>query len=172
MVWFQVDIPLVAGCLLMAALMDLRLFKLCLLVASILLMLLSAGVIVFGTKLEMIPANAVAVLSILVWLGCAVSTISRWFGSKRSFEPFGRKAHPTVMYERALPGGAWMFEAATGRLVGQMGSELQCDRVISPRSDWTLYGVVLGEGDWVGPAQLVRLHEQDGRPAALKAMAR
>jgi len=57
MVWFQVNIPLVVGCLLMAAVMDLRLFKLCLLVASILLMFLAAGVIVFGTRLEIISAT-------------------------------------------------------------------------------------------------------------------
>ena len=61
MVWFQVDIPLVVGLLLMAALMDLRVFKLGLLVASILLMFSAAGVIVFGTKLGIIPAHAVAV---------------------------------------------------------------------------------------------------------------
>lgn len=141
----------------MAALMDLRLFKWSALVASVLLMFLAAGVMVFGTKLEIIPANAVAVLSILVWLGCVVSAISRWFRSKRSSEQFSRKADPRVKYETALPGGAWMFDAGTGRLVGQMVSELQSDRLISPRSDWTLYGVVLGEAGLAGPVQLVEL---------------
>lgn len=83
MVWFQVDIPLVLGLLLMAALMDLRVFKLGLLVASILLMVSATGVIVFGTKLGIIPAHAVAVLSVMVWLACVVSVIRRRFRSKR-----------------------------------------------------------------------------------------
>src|SRR5215467_3994828 len=86
MVWFQVNIPLVVGCLLMAALMDLRVFKLCLAFASILLVFLGAGVIVFGTKLGMIPANAVPILSVMVWLGCVGSVIRRWFRSKRPCE--------------------------------------------------------------------------------------
>jgi hypothetical protein len=79
MVWFRVDIPLIAGLLLMAALMDLRVFKLGLLVASILLMFSAGGVIVFGTKLGIIPANAVAVLSVMVWLACVVPMIRRRF---------------------------------------------------------------------------------------------
>jgi hypothetical protein len=158
MLWFQVDVPLVAGCLLMAALMDLRLFKWCLLIASILLMLLSAGVIVFGTKLEMIPANAVSVLSVVVWLGCVVSVITRRFRSKRAYQPFGRKAdEPTVTHEETLSGGAWMLGAAPGRLIAQMPSELHSNRLISPPSGRMLYGVVLGEAGWAGPVELIKL---------------
>jgi hypothetical protein len=62
MVWFQVNVPLVAGCLLMAALLDLRLFKLCLLVAGILLMFLAVGMMVLGTTLGTLPTSAIAVL--------------------------------------------------------------------------------------------------------------
>jgi hypothetical protein len=157
MLWFQVDVPLVAGCLLMAALMDLRLFKLFLVVASILLMLLAAGVIVFGTKLEMIPANAVSVLSVVVWLGCVVSVIRRWFHTKRAHPPFGRKADLTVTHERALSGEAWMLDTATGRMIAQMPSEVHSNRLISPPSGRILYGVVLGETGWTGPVQLIKL---------------
>ena len=140
----------------MAALMDLRLFKLCLLVASILLMLLSVGVIVFGTKLEMISANAVSVLSVVVWLGCVTSVIGRWFRSKRA-EPFGRKADPIVISEKALSAGTWMLDPATGTLIDQMATAAHSNRLISPPSGRILYGVVLGEAGWAGPVQLIKL---------------
>lgn len=162
MVWFEVNIPLVVGCLLMAALMDVRVFKLCLLVASILLIFLAAGVMIFGTKLGIIPANAVAFLSVMVWLGCVVSVVRRWFGSKRPDERFG-KAERTATYETALSGGAGMLDSRTVRLTNQFASEFHFNRLISGPSGSMLYGVVLGEAGWDGRVQLVRLDEPDGR---------
>ena len=162
MLWFQVNIPLVVGCLLMAAMMDLRIFKLCLLVASILLMILAAGVIVFGATRGIIPANAVTVLSVMVWLGCVVSAIRRRFGSKRSYETFGIKADRTGTGSTALPGEAWLLDATTGRLSNQIASEVPFKRLILEPSGSTLYGVVLGEAGWDGSIQLVRLDERDG----------
>jgi len=141
----------------MAALMDLRLFKLCLLLASILLVLLAAGVIVFGTKLDIISANAVSVLSVVVWLGCVASVIRRWLRSKRGYEAFSRKSDLTVTCEKALSGGAWMLDPAAGRLIDQMTSEVHYNRLISPPSGRILYGVVLGEAGWAGPVQLIKL---------------
>ena len=145
----------------MAALMDLRLFKLCSLVASILLMFLAAGVMVYGTKLEMIPTNAVPVLSVIVWLTCAVSGIRRWFRSKPPDEPFGRRA--TVACDTALSGEAWMLDSATRRLNSQTASEFHFNRQISGPSGSTLYGVVLGEAGWAGPVQFVRIDDRDGK---------
>jgi hypothetical protein len=162
MVWFQVDIPLVAGLLLMAALMDLRVFKLGLLVASILLMFSATGVIVFGTKLGIIPAHAVAVLSVMVWLACAVSVIRRRFGSKRPYEPVGSRADRPETCETALIDGASMLSPTTKRLTSQISSEFQFIKPISGQFGSTLYGVVL-EAGWVGAAQLVRLPGEDGR---------
>ena len=160
MVWFQVNIPLVVGCLLMAALMDLRLFKLCLLVASILLTFLATGVMVFGTKQGFIPANAVAVLSVMVWLGCVVPVIRRCFRARR---PFGSKADRAATCEPAWSGGAWMLDPTTGRLTSQIASESYFHRLISGPSGSTLYGVALGEAGLDGPVHLVRLDERDGR---------
>lgn len=137
--------------------MDLRLFKLCLLVASILLMLLSVFAIAFGTELEMISANAVSVLSVVVWLGCVVSVIGRWFRSKRAYEPFGRKGDRIVTSEKALSAGTWMLDPATGRMIDQMASEAHSNRLISSPSGRILYGVVLGEAGWAGPVQLIKL---------------
>jgi hypothetical protein len=144
----------------MAALMDLRLFKLCLLVASILLMFLAAGVMVFGTKQGFIPANAIAVLSVMVWLACVVPVIRRWFRSSR---PFSSKADRSATCETAWPGGAWVLDPATGRLTSQIASEFHFNRLISGPSGSTLHGVVLGEAGWDGPVHLVRLDERDGR---------
>ena len=158
MVWFQVDIPLVVGLLLMAALMDLRVFKLGLLVASILLMFSATGVIVFGTKLGIIPAHAVAVLSVMVWLACVVSVIHRRF----TYEPFGSRADRPETCEMALIDGASMLSPTTKRLTSQISSEFQFIKPISGQSGSTLYGVVLGEAGWVGAVQLVRLHGEDG----------
>ena len=141
----------------MAALMDLRVFRLCMLVASILLMLMSAGVLVFGAKVGIIPANAVPVLSVMVWLGCVVSVMRRWFRSKRPYEPFSRKADRTGTCETAFSGGAWMLDPATGRLTSQIASEFHFNRLISCPSGSTLYGVVLGEAGWNERVQLVRL---------------
>ena len=92
---------------------DLRLFKLCSLVASILLMFSATGVIVFGMKLGIIPANAVAVLSVMVWLACVVSVIRRRFRSKRPYEPFGSRADRPETCEAALIDGASMFSPTT-----------------------------------------------------------
>jgi hypothetical protein len=127
----------------MGALMDLRIFKMCLLVASILLMFLAAGVIVFGTRLEIVRANAVAVLSVIVWLGCAVSVIHRWFCSKRPYKAFGSKADRTRTYETALSGGPWMLNPSPARLPGRIATEFHFNRLISDPSDSTVYGVVL-----------------------------
>jgi hypothetical protein len=162
MVWFQVDIPLVLGLLLMAAMMDLRVFKLGLLVASILLLFSATGVIVFGTKLEIIPAHAVAVLSVMVWLACVVSVIHR----RCTYEPFGSRADRPETCEMALIDGASMLNPTTKRLTSQISSEFQLIKPISGQSGSTLYGVVLGEAGWVGAVQLVqlvRLHGEDGR---------
>ena len=109
----------------MAALMDLRVFKLCLAIASVLLVFLGVGVMVFGTKLGMIPANAVPILSVMVWLGCVGSVIRRWFRSKRPCE---------------------QLDPATGRLPGQITSEFHWNRLILGPSGPTLYCVVLPEG--------------------------
>jgi len=160
MVWFEVNVPLVVGCLLMAALMDLRLFKLCLLVASILLMFLAAGVIVFGTKLGIIQANAVAVLSVMVWLGCVVSAIRRWFRFKRPYERSATKADRTTC-ETELSSGTRMLDPTTGRLASQIASEFHFNRLISDPSGSKPYGVVLGEAGCDGQARLVRLDERD-----------
>jgi hypothetical protein len=147
----------------MAALMDLRLFKSCLIFASILLTFLAAGVMVFGSKLEFVPNNAVPVLSMVVWLSCLGSAICRWFRSKPASDPFGRKADPAVARETALSGEAWMLDPATGRLISQTASEFHFDKLISGPSGSTLYGVVMGEAGWAGPVQLVRLDDRDGR---------
>jgi len=147
----------------MAALMDLRVFKFGLLVASILLMFSATGVIVFGTKLGMIPAHAVAVLSVMVWLACAVSVIRRRFGSKRPYEPFGSSADRPETCETALIDGASMLNPMTKRMTSQISSEFQFIKPISGQFDSTLYGVVVGEAGRVGAVQLVRLHGEDGR---------
>jgi hypothetical protein len=168
MVWFQVDIPLTLGCLLAAAMLDMRVLKLSLLVASIALMFSAIGVMLFGTKLGMIPANAVPVLSIMVWLACVLSAIRRRFRSKRSCKAFDSRAD----YEVVLSSEGWMSNPTTRRPTSQIACEFHCIKLISDPSGSRLYGVVLGEGDWVGPGQLVRHHEQDGRPAALMAIAR
>jgi hypothetical protein len=159
MVWFQVDIPLTLGCLVMAAMLDLRVFKLGLLVASIVLMFSAIGVMVFGTKLGMIPANAVPVLSIMVWLASVLSAIRRRFRSKRPCELFGSTADRKM----ALSSGAWMLNPTTRRLASPIASESHFIRLISGSSGSTFHGVVLGDAGWVVPVQLVRLHEQDGR---------
>jgi hypothetical protein len=162
MVWFQVNIPLVAGCLLMAALMDLRFFKRCSLVASILFTFLAVGAMVFGSRLAIIPANAVAVLSVMVWLGCVASMMRRRFGSKRPQEQFGSKADLTGTGEAVLCGGAWMLDPATERLQRQIASEFHLNRPLLDSSGSTLYGVGLGEAGWNGRVQLFRFDEWDG----------
>lgn len=117
----------------MAALMDLRLFKLGLLVGSMALMFLAAGMIVFGTRLEIVRANAVAVLSVMVWLGCVVSVMRRWFCPKRSYKVFGRTGERRGTYEKAL--AAWMS--------GRMATEFHFKRLISDPSDSMVHGVLL-----------------------------
>ena len=151
------------GLLLMAALMDLRVFKLGLLVASILLMFSATAVIVFGTKLGIIQAHAVAVLSVMVWLASVVSVIRRRFRSKRLYEPFGGRADGPETCEMALIDGASMLNPTPKRLTSQILSEFQFIKPISGQSGSTLYGVVLGEAGWVGAVQLVRLQLEDGR---------
>jgi len=138
----------------MAAMLDLRVFKLGLLVAGIVLMLSAVGVMVFGSRLGVIPANAVPILSITVWLACIFSAIRRWSRSKRGV------AHRTATYEMALSGEAWMLNPATRRLTSQ----------ISEPPGSTLYGLVVGEAAWVGPIQLVRLHEQDGTVPSVRTL--
>jgi len=99
----------------------------------------------------------------MVWLGCVVSVIRRWFRTKHPYEPFGSKADRTATCETALSGGAWILDPPTGRLTSQIASEFHFNRLISGQSGSMLYGVVMGEAGWDGPAQFVRLDERDGR---------
>jgi hypothetical protein len=135
----------------MAALMNLRLFKLCLLVASVLLMFLGVGVIVFGTTLGTIPTYAVGVLSVMVWLCCAVSAITRWLRSQPPYQQLGSKVTRTGTWEAALPGGARMLDLPPGRLTGPIASESHFDRLISDPS-----------AGWEGLVPLVTLDAGDG----------
>jgi hypothetical protein len=80
----------------MAAMLDLRVCKLGLLVASIVLMFSAIGVMVFGTKLAMIPANAVPVLSIMVWLASVLSAIRRRFRSSRPGDRLAEMRFSTI----------------------------------------------------------------------------
>ncbi len=79
------------------------------------------------------------------------------------YEPFGSKADRAGACQTALQGGAWMVDAATGRLTSHIAPGLQFNKLIPDRSGSTLYGVVPGKADWSGPVQLVRLDGRDGR---------
>jgi hypothetical protein len=124
MVWFQVNIPLVVGCLLMAALLDLRRFKVGLLVSSVLLIFLGVGMTVFGAGLGIIPAHAIDVMSVMVWLGCVITVIPRWFRSKLPCGLFGSEADRKGTYETALSSSAWTLHPATGELTGTLSGLL------------------------------------------------
>jgi hypothetical protein len=56
----------------------------------------------------------------------------------------------------------------TRGLTGQIASEFQFTKLISDPSGSTVYGVVLGEAGWVGPIELVRLHEHDGKVSPVR----
>ena len=74
------------------------------------------------------------------------------------YEPFGGKSDRTHGCVTLVPGGAWIVDAATGKLTRQIAPEFHLSRLIADRSGRELYG--LAENG--GPAQLVRIDARDG----------
>ena len=89
-------------------------------------------------------------------------SIAAWGGNIYLYEPFGGKADRTHMCGAPVPGGAWMVDTASGKLVKQIAPGLHFGSLVPDSSAAMVYGVALGDSEWNGPVDLVRLNGQDG----------
>ncbi len=79
------------------------------------------------------------------------------------YELFGSKADRAGACGAALPGGAWQLDPDTGKLTNQVASEFRFNNLIPDPSGQALYGVALGNSQWQGPVQIVKLDPRDGK---------
>jgi hypothetical protein len=79
------------------------------------------------------------------------------------YELFGFKLDRRTKCPGRVPGGAWIVDPATGRLVHQITPDLHFSELISDRAGSTLYGL-LAKDPWLEtPVQLVRIDTRDER---------
>ena len=79
------------------------------------------------------------------------------------YELFGWKLDRRSQCYGEIPGGAWLLEPRTGRLLRQVAPDLHFSAIIP---DWTrpvLYGLATEGPNWRGPVELVRIDARDGR---------
>jgi hypothetical protein len=79
------------------------------------------------------------------------------------YELFGWKLDRRSQCDGEIPGGAWLLEPRTGRLLRQVAPDLHFSAIIP---DWTrsvLYGLATEDSNWRGPVELVRIDARDGR---------
>jgi hypothetical protein len=79
------------------------------------------------------------------------------------YELFGFKGDRRAQCRGRVPGGAWMADSATGKLVRQIAPDLHFSALIADRASAMLYGLAPGGAGWEPPVQLVRINAGDGR---------
>ncbi len=93
-------------------------------------------------------------------------------GNLLLYETFGNR-NKSSRRCAGLPGGAWIVDPATGRLVNQIAPEFHFSSLIANPSGTALYGVALalGGNDSLGePEQVVRLNAHDGTVTNVRAL--
>ncbi len=80
------------------------------------------------------------------------------------YERFGTKIDRRDLCHTQIPGGAWLVNPETGRLVRHDAPHLHFAALIPGRAEPVLYGLTAeGGSTWKAPVELVRIDARDGR---------
>jgi hypothetical protein len=79
------------------------------------------------------------------------------------YQTFGGKVDPIRECGEQTPGGAWVIDPATGRVLDRVAPELQFSKLIASRSGSELYGLTFGHNNSQTPVTLVRIDARTGR---------
>jgi hypothetical protein len=79
------------------------------------------------------------------------------------YELFGWKMDRRSECHGQIPGGAWLLETGTGRLLRHIAPNLHFSALISGRAQPVLYGLTTEDPNWKGAVELVRIDARDGR---------
>jgi hypothetical protein len=77
------------------------------------------------------------------------------------YEMFGWKLDRRTRCQ-GVPGGAWLVDPASGRLLRHIATELYFSELIADRHNAELYGISCGDANWRSGVKLVRIDARDG----------
>jgi len=77
------------------------------------------------------------------------------------YETFGFKVDRRNECSGPVPGGAWLVDINTGKLIRQIASDLHFSDLISDPATSQLYGLSLEDVQWASP-RLVQINQNDG----------
>jgi hypothetical protein len=90
-----------------------------------------------------------------------VKAIAAAAGNLFLYEPFGGKSDRTQSCQVTPPGGAWIVDPSTGRIVRQIASTFYFNKLVTDRGGAELYGVESGSVGSKLPS-LVNINGRDG----------
>ena len=79
------------------------------------------------------------------------------------YEVFGSKVDRRSGCSSYVPGGAWVLDPPTGRLLQHVAPDLHFWKLIPDRTQSELYGLATEDSNWNGPVKLARIDARDGR---------
>jgi hypothetical protein len=79
------------------------------------------------------------------------------------YEEFGFKVDRRNECAGEVPGGVWVVDPATGKLIRQIAPNLHFSALVAGPAGSNLYGLSAEGRNWELPAELVRIDTQDGR---------
>jgi hypothetical protein len=82
-------------------------------------------------------------------------------GNLRLYEMFGWKLDRRSNCP-GVPGGAWIVDPSSGSLLAHVAPDLYFSEIIADREKGELYGLSVGEPDWLNGIELVRIDARDG----------
>jgi len=77
------------------------------------------------------------------------------------YEPFGWKLDRRTECS-GVPGGAWLLDPKSGSLLRQIAPDSYFSVVVADRDRGELYGLSVGDSDWLNGIELVRINARDG----------
>jgi hypothetical protein len=77
------------------------------------------------------------------------------------YEMFGWKLDRRTRCS-GVPGGVWIVDPDTGQLLGHVAMDLYFSELVADREKGELYGISVGDPQWRGGIELVRINAQDG----------
>src|SRR5262249_4805129 len=95
--------------------------------------------------------------------GAGTRAIVSAAGNVFLYEVFGFIGDRRANCRRAVPGGAWIIDSASGRLVRQIAPDLHFSALLTNRTGTMVYGLSTGDAKWESRVQLVRMDARDGR---------
>lgn len=117
---------------------------------------LSADATELGDGVSVEPFANVAGCSSLGGAGLVAAA-----GNLFLYEPFGWKGDRRYDCS-GVPGGAWLLDPKSGSLLRQIAPDSYFSVIVADREKGELYGLSVGDPDWLNGIELVRIDARDG----------